>query len=268
MNADVTTARVATAGTVTAGADIPNQRLFPQNWPPLDPNTLKLAERLARLCEASGILLDIQRGPQTWVETISEQNGWLNPTFDPMCSDLDESNSGSVVLRRADGRFLACNAVRFFEIESFAALLRSGGLFHRPGHRNRTAMRPILPRAYDLSGRISYSGGTLVDPAMRGRGLALLTTRLVRLMGERFFRADWHTGTIFHTRRSELPSKPYGFQRVLPCLEALTIPERQQPQTLFLVELSRLEFRRQLADNVARLTTEGRQNLNDLALLT
>ncbi|WP_162906912.1 hypothetical protein [Algihabitans albus] len=257
----------AGAAIAAPGVKTRERARLPQPWSPIDPNAPVLAEQLARICEKAGLLLDIQLGPQAWIEAISEQGGWLNPTFDPDCSDLDESDSGSVVIRDEEGRFLACNAVRLFETETFSSLIQSGGLFHRPGHRNRTALQTILPEGYDLSGRISYSGGTLVDPAMRGRRLALLTTRLVRLMGERFFRADWHTGTIFHTRTSELPPKPYGFQRVIPCLDALTIPERTQRQTLFLVELSRMEFRRQLADNVARLAADGRQNLDDLALL-
>ncbi|MGP1256960.1 MAG: hypothetical protein ACTS10_21260 [Kiloniellales bacterium] len=259
-------AEVATGNGTVAARRLPASR--PQPLPSVDPNATRLSTYLARICEKAELLLDIQLGPQAWIEAIAEQGGWLNPTFDPRSSDADESNSGSVVLRDGTGRVLACNAVRLFETDSFVSLLSSGELFHRLGHPNRTPQHSILPAGYDLSGRISYSGGTLVDPSARGRRLALLTTRLVRLIGERFFRADWHAGVIFHTRDGKMPDKPYGFQRITPCLDALTIPERPQAQTLFLVELSRAEFRLQLASNMARLQAEGREDLDDLALLT
>ncbi len=238
-----------------------------RTWPPVDPKAAAMTEKLARICETAGLLLDLQMGSQAWIDAIAEQGGWVNPTFDPLQSEVDETTTGSVVIRDGDGRFLACNAVRLFETDSFVATMRRGELFHRPGHPNSTPLQPILPAGYDLGGRISYSGGTLVDPAARGKRLALLTTRLVRLIGEQVFRADWHAGHIFHTRSGEMPAKPYGFQRITPCLEALTIPERPQPQTLYLVELSRAEFREQLAADLERLEAEGRENLDDLALL-
>ena len=264
--AGLSSAEVALDKKTAAAALLPASQ--PQLLPSVDPNATRLAAYLDRLCEKADLLLDIQLGPQAWIEAIREQDGWLNPTFDPRSSDADESNSGSVVLRDGNGRVLACNAVRLFETDSFVSLLSSGDLFHRLGHPNRTPQRSILPAGYDLAGRISYSGGTLVTPSARGRRLALLTTRLVRLIGERLFRADWHTGVIFHTRDGRMPDKPYGFQRITPCLEALTIPERPQAQTLFLVELSRAEFRLQLASDLARLQAKGHEDLDDLALLT
>jgi hypothetical protein len=239
----------------------------PQALPAADPNAGRLSERLFEICERAGLLLDVQLGPQAWIEAIREQGGWVNPAFDPAASDVDETNTGSVVVRDGDGRFLACNAVRCYTTDSFVGTMRRGELFHRPDHPNATPLPTIMPAGYDVAGRVCYSGGTLVDAAARGKRLAVLTTRLVRTLGEAAFRADWHTGHIFHTRTGEMPDKPYGFQRITPCLEGLPIPERPQSQTLYFVELSRAEFRDALTRDLARLKAEGRQNLDDLALL-
>jgi hypothetical protein len=90
---------------------------------------------------------------------------------------------------------------------------------------------------------------------------------MVRLIGERFWGADWHAGHIFNTRQGALPPKPYGFQRVTPCMARLPMIERPQEQTLYLVELSRAEFLETAARDLAALDAHGRQHLDDLALL-
>ena len=228
-----------------------------------------LGTYLIRLCESAGWDCRIAEGPGLWKAAMLEQGGWVNPTFDPAKSLVDERNTASVVIRDAEAGFVACNALRLFVTESFKEVVRSGELFYGPNMRLLNGLPLILPEtAADLSGRIGYSGGTLVSRRHRGKRLGLLTTRLVRLLAHRLYRADAHAGHIFQNRPSDpWPRNPYHFARCTPCLPSLEIPDRQEDYLLFLVDIGQAEFLAQVRRNLRKLVGEGDQTLDDLALL-
>ena len=233
-------------------------------------DTLKLASHLVSICESEGWVCEIAEGPDLWKETIVEAGGWLNPGFDPDKSDVSEANCASIVIREGNGDFIACNALRVFVAESFRYVMARGDLFYDPSVTRLLNGVPLcLEDNYeDLNGRIGYSGGTLVAPRHRGKRLGMMTTRLVRLLAERLYKADHHTGLIFQNRPDDpWPKNPYHFARCRPCMPYLRIPDRQQDQLLFLVDLSREEFLSQTRRNVRQLVREGDKTLNDLALL-
>ena len=228
-----------------------------------------LGRHLIGICENEGWTCQIEEGSGLWKETMLKQQGWINPTFDPEKSIVDESNTASVVIRDADSDFVACNALRLFVTKSFREVIRTGELFYGPSMRLINGLPMILPEDFeDFSGRVGYSGGTLISPRYRGKRLGLLTTRFVRLLADRWFDASHHAGHIFQNRPLDpWPRHPYHFTRCTPCLPALEIPDRSQSQLLFLVDISQAEFLAQVRRNVRKLVREGDQTLDDLALL-
>lgn len=231
--------------------------------------TLRFGSQLVRMCEEENWTCQISDDIQDWKSAMLAEDGWINPTFDPEKSDVDQSNSACVIIREADGGFVACNAVRIFFTDSFREVMASGELFYGRGIGLFRQLPLILPVDFtDISGRIGYSGGTLISSKHRGKKLGLLTTRLVRVLAERLFSANHHAGHIFQNRPHDpWPQFPYHFLRCVPCMPHLHIPDRKQDQMLFLVDISRAEFLTQVRRDVRKLVGEGDQTLNDLALL-
>ena len=233
-------------------------------------DTLQLASHLIEVCENEGWVCDIVEGPELWKRTISDAGGWLNPGFDPDKSDVTEANCVSIAIRDAKGDFVACNALRLFVTDSFKFIMGRGDLFYGPTTTRLLNGMPLcLDNDYrDISGRIGYSGGTLVAERYQGRRIGVLTTRLVRLLGERLYRADHHTGLIFQNRPDDpWPKNPYDFARCRSCMPYMRIPDRHQDQPLLLVDISREEFLSQVRRNVRQLVGKGHKTLDDLALL-
>lgn len=231
--------------------------------------TLQFGSQLVRICEEQNWTCQISDDIDDWKDVMLAEGGWVNPTFDPEKSEVDRTNTACVVIREANGRFVACNAVRIFFTDSFREVMASGELFYGRGIGLFRQLPLILPDDFtDISGRIGYSGGTLISPRHRGKKLGLLTTRLVRVLAERLFRANHHAGHIFQNRPDDpCPQFPYHFLRCVPCMPHLRIPDREQDQLLFLVDISRTEFLAQVRRNVRQLVREGNQTLDDLALL-
>ena len=232
-------------------------------------DVVRLGNHLIALCENAGWDCQIAEGPELWKETMLDEAGWINPTFDPEKSLVHERNTASVVIRDSKSDFVACNALRLFTTDSFREVMRTGELFYGPSMRLLNGLRVILPDHFaDLAGRIGYSGGTLVSPRHRGKRLGLMTTRLVRLLADRLFDADVHAGHIFQNRPSDpWPRHPYHFARCTPCMPNLDIPDRREGYLLFLVDISQAEFLAQVRRNLRKLVREGNKTLDDLSLL-
>ncbi len=235
-----------------------------------DLDVLRFGNHLVSICENEGWTCQIAEGPELWKEAIVSAGGWINPTFDRDKSKVNNSNSASVVVRDRQGEFVACNALRVFVTDSFRDVIATGALFYGPSMRLLNGLDVILPEEFpDLAGRIGYSGGTLISPRHRAKRLGLMMTRFVRLLGERLFDANHHTGHIFQNRPEDpQPRNPYHFARCTPCLPSLMIPDRQQDQLLFLIDISQAEFLSQVRRNVRKLVSEGNKTLRDLTLLT
>ncbi len=234
-----------------------------------DQDVLRFANHLISICENQGWDCQLTEGPELWKETMIQEKGWVNPTFDPNKSLVDKTNSASVVIRDRKGAFVACNALRLFVADNFREVIATGELFYGPSMRLLNGLEVILPEEFRrISGRIGYSGGTLVSPRQRGKRMGLMLTRFVRILGERLYSADHHTGHIFQNRLGDpQPRTPYHFARCIPCLPNLMIPDRQQDQLLFLVHITQAEFLAQARRNVRKLVGEGDKTLNDLTLL-
>ncbi len=229
-----------------------------------------LLDRLVAICQNEDWTVDIDPGTQSWKDTMTVEGFWQNPCFDPEKSDVDESNSLTVTIRESDGRFVAINALRFWQTDSFNEIIAAGELFYG---RNCPLIRPlplVLPKSYpDLAGMIGYSGGTVISPERRGQRLGLMTTRLVRCLAELSVQPDHHVGHFFHTRSGERPpDHPYHFARCTKCLSHLPIPDRPEPHPLWMLDMTREEFLAQARRDVAKLAEEGQEKLHDLALLT
>lgn len=231
-------------------------------------NVLRFGRYLMEICTNEGWTCEITPGARALKQAFNDQKAWFNPGMDPDKSPLNESNSLSVIIRDGDGRFVASNGLRLFLTESFNAVMQHYGEFYGNALRVLHPVELILPDDYpDLVGSIAYSGGTLVAPHMRGRKLGMLTTRLVRVLGERLFRADHHAGHLFQNHPGGPVTQPYHFTRCVPCKPHLHIPDRWQDDTLYLVEMTREEFLAQVDRNLAELVAQGDQTLADLALL-
>lgn len=232
-------------------------------------DTLQLANHLMAICENEGWTCRITQGTGHWLDTITAQEGWVNPTFDPDKSPVDRTNSASIVLTDRDGGFVACNAYRLFITDSFKGVLSSGELFYGPSMRLLKGLPVILPDTFrDPSGKVGYSGGTLINKRYRGKRLGLLTTRLVRLIGERVHTVDHHAGNIFQNRPNDpFPKHPYHFARCTPCMPYMRIPDRREDLLIFLLDSTRAEFLTQVRRDVGKLVREGHKTLDDLALL-
>jgi len=221
------------------------------------------------ICEGENWRLEIVPGPRTWLDLMNDKGFWANPCFDPDKSDVDETNCMSVTLHDADGKFVATNALRIFETESFNEIMRSGQVFHGLGCPLRRPIPLILPSGHtEMSGRIGYSGGTVICPSKRGLRLGLMTTRIVRCLAEIAVEADWHSCHILHTREGEMPPHPYHFARVVKCFPELKLPDRHEATPVWLLDITREEFLAQAERNVAELVAKGQQNVGDLALLS
>lgn len=232
-------------------------------------DVMRLATRLLAMCENEGWSCRITHGTGHWIETIKAQDGWVNPTFNPDKSPVDRGNSASIVIRDRNDDFVACNAYRLFVTESFKSVLSSGELFYGPAMRLLNGLPLILPETFsDLRGRVGYSGGTLIARRHRGRRLGLLTTRLVRLIGERLHAVDHHAGNIFQNRPNDpFPKHPYHFARCTPCMPNMRIPDRQEDHVILLLESTHAEFIAQVRRDIGKLVGEGDETLGDLALL-
>lgn len=232
-------------------------------------DTLRFGSQLVSICEEQDWTCQISDDIRDWKAVMLAEDGWINPTFDPEKSEVDSSNTACIIIREANGAFVACNAVRIFFTESFREVMESGELFYGRGIGLFRRLPLILPEDFqDIAGRIGYSGGTLISSRHQGKKLGLLTTRMVRVLAERLFRANHHTGHIFQNRPDDpWPRFPYHFPRCVPCMPHLRIPDRRQDQLLFLLDISRAEFLAQVRRDVGKLVREGNQTLDDLALL-
>ncbi len=229
----------------------------------------QLGTRLMEMCWNEGWSCVISEGTAYWKETIAAEGGWVNPTFDPDKSQVDETNSASVVIRDQAGDFVACNGFRLFLTDSFKLVLSSGGLFYGPSMRLLKGLPVILPPDFrDLSGKVGYSGGTLISTRHRGRRLGLLVTRLVRLIGEQAYTVDHHVGNIFQNQPNLPPPRhPYHFARCTICMPYMRIPDRHEDRLIFLLDSLRAEFLAQVRRDLGNLVGEGNKTLDDLALL-
>jgi hypothetical protein len=234
-----------------------------------DFDVLRLGNHLVSICESEGWTCQIAEGPDLWKETIAAEGGWVNPTFDPDKSPVDETNSASVIIRDQAGDFVACNGFRLFLTDSFKTVLSSGELFYGPSMRLLKGLPVILPNDFqDLSGKIGYSGGTMISVRHRARRLGLLLTRLVRLIGERVYAVDHHAGNIFQNQPNDPhPRHPYHFARCTVCMPYMRIPDRREDRLIFLLDSSRAEFLAQVSRDVRKLVGKGNKTLDDLALL-
>ena len=228
-----------------------------------------LGTHLMAICENQGWMCVVEAGPGLWKKTMLAEDGWINPTFNADKSPVDRTNSASVVIRDRNGAFVACNAYRLFETGSFAGVLSSGELFYRDDLRPANGLQTILPPDFqDFAGRVGYSGGTMISRRYRGKRLGLLTTRLVRVYGERVHKVDHHAGNIFQNRPNDpYPRHPYHFRRCTLCMPHMRIPDRREEYLIFLLESTRAEFLAQVRRDVGQLVREGDKTLNDLALL-
>lgn len=232
-------------------------------------DALRLGNHLVAICENEGWTCQIMAGVELWKEVMVREKGWINPTFDPEKSPVDETNGTSVVITDRRGDFVACNALRLFVTNSFKHVMSTGELFYGPKTRFLRPVPLILPEGHaDLRGQIGYSGGTLVSPAYRGKRIGLLITRLVRVIAERLYLADHHAGHVIQTRPiSPSPPYPYHFSRCAPCMPYLHLPERHKEAPVFLVDISRTAFLSQLRRDIGKFVREGNQTLDDIALV-
>jgi len=184
--------------------------------PRLDPRTESAPQAVldwfTAICEAEGWTLTIEPGCEAWLRVVEREGHWVNPCFDPSKSDVDETNSLSIVIERtASGTFVAGNTLRVWRTSSFLDVIESGEIYYAkraPEHRPLPLIRPAdYP---DLSGLIGYSGGTVVDPALRGARVGLMTTRMARLLAEVSFRVDHHTGLCFYPPQYDGPMPGAG----------------------------------------------------------
>ena len=232
-------------------------------------NVLRFGRYLMDICTNEGWICEITPGVRALKQVFVEHGVWFNPGMDPDKSPLDEANSLSVVIRDDAGRSVASNGLRLFFTESFNAVMRQQGEFYGSAVPLERPVDLILPEGFpDMAGVIAYSGGTFTAPRMRGLKLSLLVNRLVCVLGERLFQADYQAGHLFQNHPNGHVAQPYHYKRCVPCKPHLHIPDRWQDDPLYLAQMTREEFLAQVDRNMAELVAQGDQTLADLALLS
>ena len=98
-----------------------------------------------------------------------------------------------------------------------------------------------------LSGTLSHSGSTWVDPAWRGQGLAMLMTRLTRALSFRNHAVVANTGFVRQSLAdTPVPIHSYGYAHVEKCLDGW-FPPQGGSEILYLCWITAEEFRAKLA---------------------
>ncbi len=198
-----------------------------------------IMQRVAEL----GLTLVVEQDFARLNAFLDTRGSFVNPSFDPRRSKLGWRDFW-VELRNPTGHGIGCSAERVIETEDFAELVSTGRIWYAEGFKavggpDRIELR-ALPRR--LSGRISHSGSTWVDPKWRRQGLAMLLARLTRALSFRNYAIALNTGFVRHSLYvSPVPRESYGYTHVELCLDGYFPPQRG-PETLYLCWIDAKEF--------------------------
>lgn len=139
----------------------------------------------------------------------------VDPSFDPAGRTL-HPDSFWINIMTAERESVASHAVTLFERAELQDLVSSGQLwFDRPpGHWGRLQAR-FTPLRQAVHGNIAHSGGGLVVPAWRGRGLFAHLVRLSRAFALQRLAFDWFSGSLFDDPAGRMPDSMhvFGFPR-------------------------------------------------------
>jgi hypothetical protein len=180
-------------------------------------------------------------------EFLGSQNSFVNPTYDPKCSDLSKDDFW-LRLVDADGATVACSAERTVETEDFSSLVARGTIWYRGGFVDigGPAIIPVLPLAQQLRGRIGASGSTFTSQAWRRHGLALVMTWYTRLLSFRDLGTEANTGFVRHSlAQTSVPSQSYAYDRIERIIDGYFPPQRGE-ETLYLCSIDQAGMARRV----------------------
>lgn len=135
---------------------------------------------------------------ESWKRLLSSAPGAgpLSKTLDPALNFI-APNAGFWLSLDHKHEPIACVGGRLLETTNFVEeFVTTYLLFGDRKPRLSGEPYEFVKDPPDISGRVVYSGGSWVHPDWRGRDLAAVTSRLVRVIGLRHLRTDYHAGFV------------------------------------------------------------------------
>jgi len=200
-------------------------------------------DSLTRAIAELGLTLLIERDFDGLAAFLRARGSFVNPSFDPRVSRLGWRDFWVHLLDPA-GRSIACSAEKVIETEDFIEEVATGRIWYEGGFAARGGPERIevVRPSVRLSGTLSHSGSTWVDPVWRGHGLAMLMTRLSRALSFRNHGVAANTGFVRHSLYvTSVPTESYGYAHVEKCLDGF-FPPQNGPEVLYLCWITDLEF--------------------------
>lgn len=200
-------------------------------------------DSLTRTIAELGLTLVIEQDFEGLAAFLEARGTFVNPSFDPKTSRLGWRDFWVHLLDPA-GRSIACSAEKVIETEDFMEEVATGRIWYEGGFASRggPARIEVLQPSVRLSGTLSHSGSTWVDPVWRGQGLAMLMTRLSRALSFRNHGVAANTGFVRHSLYvTPVPTESYGYAHVEKCLDGF-FPPQGGPEVLYLCWITDLEF--------------------------
>ena len=221
------------------------------------------AAHVRGLAAALGLDVGVRRDPEGWVAATAAggQMAHVNPTLDPEQSHVRPDNSFWIRMADEDGRVVAAQATRAFEVEDLEALIRSNRIWWERGKVPPVEVTLCLPPlARDIRGRVAYGGGCWVLPDFRGNHLGQHCADLAKLCAVRLLEADWMIAFAKHEsyERSKGRRTYLSAYNVMPAMTGLYPPMGQELE-MDLGYLSRADIAAFAEDCAARcrLPVEG-----------
>ncbi|MCS6878558.1 MAG: hypothetical protein N2038_12825 [Geminicoccaceae bacterium] len=200
-------------------------------------------DALARAIAELGLTLVIEQDFAGLRALLESRGAFVNPSFDPRTSRLGRRDFW-VHLIEPGGRSIGCSAEKIVETEDILEDLATGRIFYEGGYAavGGPARVPVVPVSRKLGGLLSHSGSTWVDPSWRGRGLAMLMTRLSRALSFRNYGVSANTGFVRQSlERTRVPVESYGYVHVEKCLDGY-FPPQGSDEVLYLCWITDREF--------------------------
>jgi hypothetical protein len=168
---------------------------------------------------------------------------WINPTFDPACSDLGRD---AFWIRIVDekGNTIGSHAQKVFVAADFCALIDSGILWYPGKVELKPGQLPWRLRQISthIAGNIAYAGSLWIDPRYRKRGLSLFVPFLSRALCFRNYDIDFYTCLVLRAMaESAIPKNAYGYLHVEPVFDGWFPPARSNEQEVHICYLSQRE---------------------------
>ena len=180
----------------------------------------------------------------------------VHSIFDPAQHDLSPANSFWIAGHDESGRLVATQAAHFFDMteSSLDRELVSMRLWFGEPEKYRAAGTHCVvdcPPAELISGRVTYSGGAVYHPRIRGRGLSRILPRMSRALAHTQWNSDYTISLVRPVLLSKNVEKSYGYTRHAPSVQLLGYDRGDVDAELVWMPTD------EMLDDLTRYTSEG-----------